>query len=236
MDIRDLTLTGGSGHDVSGTLYGGAIFANVSSSAATTVTLANVTLDNNGADRGGAVALLNASTLSGANVTMSNNSAGGRGGAIYATSTADAVIAGLVANGNTAGSVLPAVNGEGGAFWLGGSSVLDLTNPRVYDNEAVGGNGGGAYLNGGSLDCVGTAGSGTLYGLFRNTAGGEGGGVYINASASGGGFALSNSTCDYGANGGADDNTDGDGDSQDDVDGASLSNGDDRENDVNTDY
>jgi predicted outer membrane repeat protein len=229
VDIQDVTITGGSGHNAGGDLYGGAIFANAAGASPTTVTLTNVVLNNNDADRGGAVALLNASTLSGTNVTMTNNAAT-RGGAFYATNTASATIAGLVANANSAGSLAPAVSGDGGAVYLTGTSTLTLTNPQIYANETFGGDGGGIFLGGGTLNCTGTAGSATLYGIYRNVAAGEGGGVYLSSGA------LNNTSCDYGVNGLTDDNSDGDGDSQDDIDGASLSNGDDLENDVSTDF
>ena len=231
VDIRDMTLTNGAGTVASGSSYGGAIFANATGASPTTVTLANVVLNANDADRGGAIALLNASTLSGTNVTLSNNTAN-RGGALYATATASGTISGLVANGNTAGSGSTA--GSGGAIYLTGTapgtaSSLTLTNPRIYDNDAVGGDGGGVYLGGGTLNCTGTVGSATLYGIFRNVADGDGGGVFLSSGS------LVNTTCDYGADGGADDNIDGDGNTQDDVD-VGTGSGDDLENDVTVSY
>jgi len=192
VSISGLTLKEGVADSWSGSLQeepGGAIYA-----TDTAVTLTNVTLtDNVATDRGGAVAVLEASgagSLTATGTTFSSNRARDDGGAVLVRpnkydpdeNKAGTTISNSTFTGNRTGGIdfgsLSTGSGSGGA--LATKYEVEVSDTTITGNTAVGGSAGGAYLAG-----YGTVQRSTIAGNF---AAAVGGGVLLS------GVDLRNST------------------------------------------
>lgn len=116
-------------------------------------------------------------TISGSFFTGNNAGANpGNGGAIHAAGGGTVTITGGTASENRAI--------EGGAYWVGSGTTLDLTGDSdVSDNFAMGAasdqGGGGIYVDGGTLTVTG----GAISDNAASGASGSGGGVFVNGGS-----------------------------------------------------
>lgn len=160
VELNDLKITGGDGNPVGGIINFG------------TLTLTNVTIDDNhGTGSGGGIYTSAGLTLSSS--TVSNNTASNGAGIYVHAGTVTFTSSTL--SGNIATGPGGAINHNSGTITIEGTS-------EITDNQAS--NGGGIFTSGGTL----TVDSSLIY---MNQATSSGGGIHINPGAS---VTLTNTT------------------------------------------
>ena len=185
LTLSNVTLTGNSASS-----YGGAIGLTAFDGGAIAAVMTDVTLTNNTAGYGGALAVLGyggAVTTTLTNATMSGNTATVYGGAVtmFAFGYGGVFTVNLT---NSTVSENTAVYGSGGGISVSGYGGLTLTNSTVSGNTAVYGSGGGiAAVYGGTLAISNSTISG-------NTAAAYGGGIAVIQDLYDGSLTVTNST------------------------------------------
>jgi fimbrial isopeptide formation D2 family protein len=188
-----VTLNGNS--SLSGTGFGGGLFANGGSS----LNLSGTKINKNTATNGGGGVAVSAGTLNiSSQATISNNSVtNGSGGGVFVNGASNTTISGSTITANSVGA------GQGAGLYYDAPGTGKLTSDVVSSNTATGGMGGGMFLAAGTLRVTGAATA------INNNAASSGGGVYVNDAKlsfkngqikgnksvnSGAGLTLTNST------------------------------------------
>lgn len=206
LTIRGVTLTGGDARTATsiGGIGGGGIFCD----SAATLTLEDVTVSGNSGNSYGGGLFINGCTVGATGLTVTDNDADSAGGGLF-ISDATVSISESTIRGNTS-----AMSGAG-LYAAPSSAAVSLTlhDTVVEDNVATGSGGGLAMGDGGragttiSVTC--SASPGVRAGFFGNSAARAdlpGGGVYV-VPYWGNPLSFSAASCDFGAEGSADDNS-----------------------------
>jgi hypothetical protein len=226
LTIRRMTLTGGKVTDADGAAVQALPDATVT--LASTRFASNSIAASSDSGPGGHGACVSAPDISATNSTFSNNSADGDGGCLFATgslsvtgSTFNANASELDGGGYTSGGALASGDNAsqvtvdrsvfagntalnfGGAIWIGGSTVLDVSRTTFYGNGAF--RGGAIYSHSFAGTVTSTGGSiaqSTFSGNGLHPPASEGGALDFDSGT----LAVSGSTFsgnDGGADGGA---------------------------------
>ncbi|HNT77736.1 MAG TPA: right-handed parallel beta-helix repeat-containing protein, partial [Anaerolineae bacterium] len=157
--IEDVWITGGDAAAGGSSVNGGGVYVNASA----TLTLRNVTLENNHADNGAGV-YSNYATLLVEDSLIADNGAALDGGGLYALNGQVSFLRSTL-RGNTAGN--------GGGLYLSGS-IATLRN-NTWNSNSVTGEGGALYLNGVTSLAFEAN-------LVRDNSAASGGGMYLYQS------------------------------------------------------